>query len=51
MRDIEFHDEFVPTECDEGMSHSKTGVPAVTVGAGLTWMDVYAKATDRNLVN
>ena len=45
MRDIEFHENFVPEQC------SKRGVPAVTMEAGLTWMDVYAAASvDRNLV-
>ena len=50
MREMEFHDEFQPTECDEGEANPKAGLPAVTLGAGLTWMDVYAAATDRDLV-
>ena len=50
MRDLEFHDEFTPTECEAGHSHSKVGVPAVTTGAGITWIDVYLEATERNLV-
>ena len=46
MRDIVFHEHFVPEQCEKG------GVPAVTMEAGLTWMDVYAAASiDRDLVN
>ena len=51
MRELQFHDKFVPTECAEGESHSKAGVPAVTVGAGVTWVDVYLAATERDLVS
>jgi len=43
MRELEFHDEFTPAECEVA------GVPAVTAGAGLTWVDVYLEATERNL--
>ena len=50
MRGLTFHDEFQPTECDAGCTHSKTGIPAVTADAGITWVDVYLEATDRNLV-
>jgi hypothetical protein len=50
MRDLEFHDEFTPTECEAGHIHNKAGVPAVTTGAGITWIDVYLEATERNLV-
>ena len=50
MREMEFHDKFEPTECEAGEANSKAGLPAVTLGAGLTWMDVYAAATDRDLV-
>ena len=48
---MEFQDEFTPTECEQGLSNSKAGLPAVTTAAGITWMDVYAEATDRNLVS
>ena len=51
MRDLEFHDKFEPTECEVGLTNSKAGLPAATLGAGLTWLDVYAAATDRNLVH
>ena len=45
MRDIEFHDDFTPVGGSEGF-------PAVTLSAGLTWLDVYAAASvDRNLVS
>ena len=30
--------------------HSKAGGPAVTTGVGITWIDVYLEATERNLV-
>ena len=44
MRNIEFHDNFVPSGGQETFS-------AVTLEAGLTWMDVYAAASvDRDLV-
>ena len=44
MRKIEFHDNFVPSGGQEAFS-------AVTLEAGLTWMDVYAAASvDRDLV-
>ena len=42
MRDMQFHDEFVPAGGEEAAS-------AVTLGAGLTWTDVYgAAALDRD---
>ena len=42
MRDMEFHDEFVPAGGEEAFA-------AVTLGAGLTWTDVYgAAALDRD---
>jgi hypothetical protein len=45
MRDMEFHDDFTPVGGSEGF-------PAVTLSAGLTWLDVYAAASvDRNLVS
>ena len=45
MRNIEFHEKFTPDGCDNGEWH------AVTMEAGLTWMDVYAAASvDRDLV-
>ena len=48
MRNIEFHDSFTPA----GYAGDDPGIPAVTLGAGLTWLDVYAAASvDRNLVN
>ena len=50
MRGMEFHDNFQPSECAAGQTHPKEGISAVTLEAGLTWMDVYAAATDRNLV-
>ena len=44
MRNIEFHDHFIPAGGQEAFS-------AVTLEAGLTWMDVYAAASiDRDLV-
>ena len=46
MRDMEFHDNFIPAGKD-----GNEGIPAVTLAAGLTWLDVYAAASvDRNLV-
>ena len=46
MRDIEFMDKFIPAG-KEGVE----GIPAVRLEAGLTWMDVYAAASqDRDLV-
>ena len=51
MRDIEFHDEFVPEGNKSDTEIWKTGIPAVTLEAGLTWMDVYTAASlDRDLV-
>ena len=50
MRNLEFHDNFIPEGCTDGIENTKLGIPAVTMGAGLTWMDVYAEASDRNLV-
>ena len=45
MRDIEFHDNFTPAGGSQDF-------PAVSLGAGLTWLDVYAAASvDRNLVS
>ena len=42
---MEFHDNFVPAG-----KEGNEGIPAVTLGAGLTWMDVYAAASvDRGL--
>lgn len=41
MRDIVMHDGFVPTGCN------LPPVPAVTVGAGAMWMDVYDAVTTR----
>ena len=38
MRDMEFHDDFVPAGGGE------EAFAAVTLGAGLTWTDVYAAA-------
>ena len=47
MRDIEFHDSFTPA----GSPNVGKGFKAVTLSAGLTWLDVYAAASvDRNLV-
>ena len=44
MRDLRFHDGFFP-------AGSNQSYRAVTLEAGLTWMDVYAAAAvDRNLV-
>ena len=51
MRDMKFHDNFVPAGCQDSAKFSDGGVPAVTLAAGLTWMDVYAAASvDRDLV-
>ena len=48
MRDIKFHDSFTPA----GYEGTEPGIPAVTLAAGLTWMDVYAAASvDRDLVS
>ncbi|XP_066922892.1 uncharacterized protein [Clytia hemisphaerica] len=44
MKQLEFHDTFKPEGCSDTESYG-----AVTTGAGLTWMDVYAEATPRNL--
>ena len=44
MRDLRFHDGFFPVGSNQSYR-------AVTLEAGLTWMDVYAAAAvDRNLV-
>jgi hypothetical protein len=43
MRELEFHEEFSPAGC------GRAGVPAVTAGAGITWVDVYLEATERDL--
>ena len=46
MKNMEFHDDFIP----EG-SHDLDGVKAVTLEAGLTWMEIYTAASiDRDLV-
>ena len=51
MRGMKFHDNFVPAGCQDSTKFSDGGVPAVTLAAGLTWMDVYAAASvDRDLV-
>ena len=45
MRDMEFTDDFTPVGGYKAFS-------AVTLSAGLTWLDVYAAASvDRNLVS
>jgi len=51
MREMEFHDSFVPQGCEDHEGKWKgNGIPAVTLEAGLTWMDVYAAASlDRDL--
>lgn len=50
MRNIEFHDSFIPQGCEEIEGKWKDGISAVTLEAGLTWMDVYAAASiDRDL--
>ena len=41
MRDMEFHDDFVPAG---GGGEGEEAFAAVTLGAGLTWTDVYAAA-------
>ncbi len=43
MRRVELHDAFVPAGC-EGL---EAPVPAVSVGAGAVWMDVYDAVTTR----
>lgn len=50
MRNIQFHDNFIPNGYDDPLAITNPGVSAVTVEAGLTWMEVYAEATERNLV-
>ena len=40
MRNMEFHDDFVPA----GGGEEEEAFAAVTLGAGLTWTDVYAAA-------
>ena len=46
MKNMEFHNDFIP----EG-SQDLEGVEAVTLEAGLTWMEIYAAASiDRDLV-
>ena len=45
MRNMEFHDNFTPAGYE-----GNDGMPAVTLEAGLTWLDVYAAASvDRGL--
>ena len=60
MRKIQFHEEFVPAGRREKFlppffngngKRNEENSGAVTLEAGLTWMDVYAAAMlDRNLV-
>ena len=47
MRNIAFHDSFIPYGCEDEFLEV---TQAVTLGAGLTWMDVYAEATEKKLV-
>lgn len=50
MRNMEFHDNFIPEGCKNEKNMWSGGIPAVTMQAGLTWMDVYAAASvDRDL--
>ena len=45
MRNMEFHDNYIPAGYK-----GNAGMPAVTLEAGLTWLDVYAAASvDRGL--
>ena len=52
MRNMTFHDSFTPQSCEnDSRKRGKYALPAVTLEAGLTWMDVYAAASlDRDLV-
>jgi FAD/FMN-containing dehydrogenase len=40
MSEITVHDSFIPTGC---VPESGGGIPAVTVGAGVRWLDVYQR--------
>ena len=44
IRGIKFHDSFVPHG-----SYSSSGIPAVTLGAGQDWGEIYAAVNDQNL--
>lgn len=46
MKEMTFHDNFIPSGAPDNSPYQ-----AVTLGAGLTWMEVYAAASiDRDLV-
>lgn len=44
MRDIAMHQAFIPA----GAPSSTAGVPAVTIGAGARWIEVYREVTTNN---
>jgi FAD/FMN-containing dehydrogenase len=44
MRGINVHDSFVPSGCAE----PRPGTPAVTIGAGTRWLEVYQEVTGRH---
>src|SRR5215469_8813662 len=44
MRDVSVHDAFTPTGAPPG---ARTGIPAVTVGAGARWLEAYRAVTAR----
>ncbi|KAG8699106.1 hypothetical protein FRC09_006834, partial [Ceratobasidium sp. 395] len=46
LKDINFTDSFVPSGCPG----NDAGVPAVTVGAGTQWLNVYEAANERNVL-
>ncbi|KAG8711699.1 hypothetical protein FRC08_015569 [Ceratobasidium sp. 394] len=46
LKDINFTNSFVPSGC----SGNGTGVPAVTLGAGTQWLNVYEAANEHNVV-
>lgn len=43
MRDIKVDETFIP----EGCKNKLTGIPAVTVGAGVRWLEVYEEVTGK----
>ncbi|GKZ60348.1 hypothetical protein AnigIFM49718_006690 [Aspergillus niger] len=51
LKDITFHDDFVPSQGDLGMDNpNASGVPAVTIGAGVMVGELYAAAAARGLI-
>ncbi|GLA00954.1 hypothetical protein AnigIFM60653_010341 [Aspergillus niger] len=51
LKDITFHDDFVPSQGDLGVDNpNASGVPAVTIGAGVMVGELYAAAAARGLI-